>query len=149
MLPLSLGDTGEPASTQQSFSSASPCQCLLFLIGTNLLCLFIWIFEAGLRTALAKKLCSQPTCQQSREASSAEAINATAANAYEAADVQVTIDNQGMLKAVHLVSMAGAADTSSMPAPISYSALPSSQVPGPLCLALMCMMLLGHDLQHC
>lgn len=95
---------------------------------------------------VAKELCWQPPCQQSREASSAETINVTAANAYEAADVQVTIDSQGMLKAVHLVSMAGAAETSSMPAPISYSALPSSQVPGP---PLSCLMLLGHDLQHC
>ena len=45
--------------------------------------------------------------------------------------LQVTIDSQGMLKAVHLVSMASTAETSSMAAPISYSAMPGSQVAAP------------------
>lgn len=114
------------------------------------------LLVVGLNTRQKWSACSpcknlhwQPTCQQSLEASSGEVLNTMAANVHAAADMQVTIDSQGMLKAVHLVSMASAAESSSMPAPISYSALPSSQVPGPLCLALMCMMLLGHDLQHC
>ncbi|KAK9841380.1 hypothetical protein WJX74_004858 [Apatococcus lobatus] len=43
---------------------------------------------------------------------------------------KVTIDSQGMVKAVHLVNMASAAKSSAMSAPISYSALPSSQAGG-------------------
>ncbi len=51
--------------------------------------------------------------------------------------LQVTIDSQGMLKAVHLVSMTGA-ETPNAAAPISYSAMPGSQVSmAPPCKPLM------------